>query len=171
MLPRLKAWASLFRTQVLLVGGLGIVRTLLLKPRPTSFPHDCLPFGIAVLSSSSSAAVDVSHEFLHVIKAVVVSHVLVKVLPDPLDLLDPIVIREIGREKVELHLPLPSGQRQLNLAAVMDSKVVEDDVNPSRVLIADGYQPMNEEKGQRAVLAFSFDPSELARSGIEGSAR
>ena len=68
-----------------------------------------LPFGIAVLSSSSSTtevAVDVGHEFLHVLTAVVASHVVVKVLPDPLD---PIVIRAIGREKVELHLPLPGG--------------------------------------------------------------
>ncbi len=87
-----------------------------------------------------------------------------KVLPDPLD---PIVIRAIGREKVELHLPLPGGQSQLNLAAVMDLEVVKDDVNPTSVSIADSYQPMEEEKEQRAVLAFSFDSSELARAGIQ----
>ena len=64
-----------------------------------------LPLEIAVLSSFSSAtevAVDFGHEFLHVLTAVVASHVVVKVLPDPLD---PIVIRAIGREKVKLYLP------------------------------------------------------------------
>jgi len=37
---------------------------------------------------------------------VVPSHVVVKVLPDPLDV---IVIRAVRREKVELHLSLPGG--------------------------------------------------------------
>ena len=131
------------------------------------YSSSTLPFGIAVLSSSSSTtevAVDVGHEFRHVLTAVVASHVVVKVLPDSLDA---IVIRAIGREKMELHLPLPGGQRQLNLAAVMDFEVVEDDVNPTSVSIADGYQSMNEEKEQRAVLALSFDPCELARAGIQ----
>ena len=76
-----------------------------------------------MLSSSSSAtevAVDLGHEFVHGFAAVVARHVVVKVLPDPLD---PIVIRAIRRQKVELHLPLPGGQRQLNLAAVMDLKL------------------------------------------------
>ena len=126
-----------------------------------------LPLGIAMLSSSSSTsevAVDVGHEFLHVLRAVVASHVVVKVLRDPLD---PIVVRAIGREEVELHLPLPGGHRQLNLAAVMDFVVVEDDVDPTSVSITEGYQPMNQEEEQRAVFAFSFDPSELARAGIQ----
>ena len=120
-----------------------------------------------MLSSSSSTtevAVDVGHKFLHVLTAVVACHVVVKVLPNSLD---PIVIRAIGWEKVELHLSLPGSQRQLDLAAVMDFEVVEDDVNPTSVSVADGYQPMNEEKEQRAVLAFSFDPSELAGAGIQ----
>src|SRR3954463_7463072 len=104
-----------------------------------------------MLSSSSSTtkiAVDVGHEFLHVLTAVVASHVVVKVLPDPLD---PIVIRAIRWQKVELDLPLPGSQRQLDLAAVMDFVVVEDDVNPTSVSIAEGYQPMNQEQEQRAV--------------------
>ena len=119
---------------------------------------------LSSFSSATEVAVDVGHEFLHVLTAVVAGHVVVKVLPDPLD---PIVVRAIGREKVELHLPLPGGQRQLNLAAVMDLKVVEDDVYPASVSIAGGYQPVNQEKEQRAVLAFSFDPSEFARVGIQ----
>ena len=99
---------------------------------------------------------DVGHEFLHGFAAVVPSHVVVKVLPESLD---PIVIRAIGRQKVELHLPLPGSQRQVDLAAVMDFVIVEDDVNPTSAPIADGYQPMNEQQKQRAVLAFSFNPS------------
>jgi hypothetical protein len=94
-------------------------------------------------SSTTEITVDVGHEFLHCFAAVVPSHVVVKVLPDPLDA---IVIRAIGREKVELHLPLPGGQRHLDLAAVMDFEIVEDDVNPTSAPIADGYQPMNEEQ-------------------------
>ena len=66
-----------------------------------------------------------------------------------------------------MHLPLPGSQRHLDLAAVMDFEIVEDDVNPTSAPIADGYQPTNEEQEQRAILAFSFDPSELARAGIE----
>ncbi len=87
-----------------------------------------------------------------------------EVLPDPLD---PIVIRAIGWQKVELHFPLPGRQRQLNLAAVTNLEVVENDVNPTSVSVADGYQPMNEKKEQCAVLAFAFYPGELARMGIQ----
>ena len=118
---------------------------------------------LSSLPSTTEVAVDVGHELLHVLTAVVASHVVVEILPNPLD---PIVIRAIGREKVESHLPLPGGQRQLDLAAVMNFEVVEDDVNPTSVSIANGYQPMNEQKELRAVLAFSFDPGELARAGI-----
>jgi len=69
------------------------------------YSSSTLPFGVAVLSSLSSAtevAVDVGHEFLHVLTTVVARHVVVKVLPDPLD---PIVIRA-GIERQEL---TPSG--------------------------------------------------------------
>ena len=107
---------------------------------------------------------DVGHELVHGFAAVVPSHVVVKVLPDPLD---PIVIRAIGRKKVKLHLPLPGGERQLNLAAVMDLEVVEDDVNTTSISIADGYQAMNKKEEQRAIFAFSFDPGELTRAGIQ----
>ena len=121
---------------------------------------------LSSLSSTTEVAVDVGHEFLHVLTAVVASHVVVEILPNPLD---PIVIRAIRWQKVESHLALPCCQRQLNLAAVVDFEVVEDDVNPTSVSIANGYQPMNEQKEQRAVLAFSFDSSELARAGIQRS--
>src|SRR5438270_12428654 len=120
-----------------------------------------------MLSSSSSAtevAVDLGHEFVPGFAAVVARHGVVKVRPDPLD---PIVIRAIRRQKVELHLPLPGGQRQVNLAAVVDFVVVEDDVNSTSLAIAEGDQPMNQEEEQCAVLAFAFDPSELACAGIQ----
>jgi len=61
------------------------------------YPSSSSPSGIAVLSSSSSATevlVDFGHEFLHLLAGVVASHVVVEILPDPLD---PIVIRAIGR--------------------------------------------------------------------------
>ena len=129
------------------------------------------PFGMAVLSTLSSTtevAVDVGHEFLHVLTAVVASHVVVEILPDPLD---PIVIRAIGREKVEVHLPLPGGQCQLDLTAVMNLEVVEDDVDPASVWVGHRHQPMDQEEEQCAVLAFPLDPGELARAGIERPAK
>src|SRR5271157_5915793 len=94
-----------------------------------------LPSGIAVFSSSSSAtevSVDIFHEFLHGLAAVVAGHVVVEVLPQSLDT---IVIRAIVRQEVELYLPLPSGQCQLDLTAVMNLEVVEDDVEPACVWV------------------------------------
>src|SRR5271157_1334532 len=126
-----------------------------------------LPSGIAVFSSSSSAtevSVDIFHEFLHGLAAVVAGHVVVEVLPQSLDT---IVIRAVRRQEVELYLPLPSGQCQLDLTAVMNLEVVEDDVDPASVWVGHRHQPMDQEEEQCAVLAFPLDPGELARAGIE----
>ena len=124
-----------------------------------------------MFSSSSSAtevSVDISHEFLHGLAAVVARHVVVEVLPQSLDT---IVIRAVRRQEVELYLPLPSGQCQLDLTAVMNLEVVEDDVDPVCVWVGHRHQPMDQEEEQCAILAFPLDPGELARAGIERPAK
>src|SRR6516164_2485360 len=109
-------------------------------------------------------AVDFGHKFLHVLAAVVASNVVVKILPDPLD---PIVIGAIRWQKVESHLAAPCGQCQLDLAAVVDLVVVEDDVDPTSLPVGGGHQPVDEQEEQNAVLAFSLDPSELTRASVK----
>ncbi len=123
---------------------------------------------LSTFPAVAKIAVDSGHEVLHVLAAVVASHVIVEVLPDPLN---PIVIRAIGWQKVETHLASPCCQRQLNLSAVVDFEVVDDNVNPSSVSIADGHQPIDEKKEQNAVLAFSLNPREFARAGVQRPTR
>ena len=121
-----------------------------------------------MFSSSSSAtevSVDISHEFLHGLAAVVAGHVVVEVLPQSLDT---IVIRAVRRQEVELYLPLPSGQCQLDLTAVMNLEVVEDDVDPACVWVGHRHQPMDQEEEQCAILAFPLDPGLTHHNGGSG---
>ena len=120
-----------------------------------------------MLSPSSSATkvgVDIPHEFLDGLAAMVAGHVVVEVLPQTLDA---IVIRAVRRQEVELHLSLPGGQCQLDLTAVMDLEVVEDDVDPASIRVSHRHQPVDQQEEQGAVLALLLDPGELARAGIE----
>ena len=58
-----------------------------------------------MLSTSPSVAeilVDLGHELFHVLAAMIPRHVVVEVLPDPLD---PVVVRAIRRQEVERTLP------------------------------------------------------------------
>ncbi len=69
-----------------------------------------LPFGVAMLSSSTpttEVGVDFGHAFLLLLATVVASYFVVEVLPDPLDA---IVIRAIGRQKVQLYFALAGRQ-------------------------------------------------------------
>ena len=120
------------------------------------------------MSPSSSPAtkvgVDIPHEFLDGLTAVVAGHVVVEVLPQPLDA---IVIRAVRRQEVELHLPLPGGQGQLDLAAVMDLVIVEDDMDPPRLRVRHRHQPMDQQQEQGALLSLPLDPGELTRAGVQ----
>ena len=107
------------------------------------------------------------HKLLHSRAAVVTRHVVVQVFPEPLDA---IVVGAVRRQEVELD---PAGcgrlQGQLNLLAVMDAVVVENDVDPTSVPVRLRDEFVKEIQEQEAVLSVPFDPCELAGLGIESA--
>ena len=72
---------------------------------------------------------DPRHELPDGSAAVIAGHLLVKRLPEALDL---VLVRAIGRQEVQDHSVAETGECSLSLLARVNDEVVEDDVNPLR---------------------------------------
>src|SRR6516225_2985754 len=103
------------------------------------------------------------HEFLHSLAAVVTCYVVVQVFPHPLDT---VVVGAVRWQEVEFY---PAGrsrlQGELNLLAVMDAVVVENEMYPTSAPVRLCHQFVEEVQEQEAVLLVPFNPCELPGFG------
>ena len=110
----------------------------------------------------------VGHEFVHRRAAVVAGDVIVQVLPDAFD---PIVVRAVWRQEVQLQF---FGRGRLHcqphLQTVVDTIVVEDEMNPLGVGIDLRGQRVEQFQEQQAVLPLAFDINERVL-GFQAPAR
>ena len=109
------------------------------------------------------------HELLHSRAPVVSCDVVVQVLPDSFDA---VVVRAIRWQEVQPYLARSRRlQCQLDLQAVVDAVVVENEMDPTCIPVRLGHEFVEELQKQEAVLPVPFDPCELAGFGIESTAR
>src|SRR5262245_47227313 len=90
-----------------------------------------------------------------------------QIFPDPLDA---IVVWAVRWQEVELDLAHRGRlQCQSHVLAVVDAVVVENKVDPTSAPVSLGHELVKEVEEQEAVFPVPFDPSELARSGVESA--
>jgi hypothetical protein len=120
---------------------------------------------VSVLGAGLEVDLHLSHQLLHGPAPVVPRDVRVQVLPDAFD---PIVIRAIRRQEVELQAPsLFRRQRQAHLEAVMDAAVVEDHMNSAGRTVGPRRQLIEQIQEEQAGLARPLDPGEPLRMRVQ----
>lgn len=107
------------------------------------------------------------HQRLHPRASMVPRYVVVEVLPDSFDA---IVVRAIWWQEVKLDLAGRRRlQRQLNLAAVVDAVVIENEMDLTSAAIYLRDQLVKELEEQKAVLPIAFNPGKLTGLGIQST--
>jgi hypothetical protein len=116
------------------------------------------------VEATAQVVMDLPHEGVDLGTAMVAGYIGVQIEPDALD---PILVRTVGRQKVEPD-PAHGPQRRLNEPALVDDVVVEDHVDRSRPPIGT-QQRLQELDEQPTRLADTIDIDELLTLGVIGT--